>query len=56
MTIKIRPIHQCAKPKCPWPATVVVTFTTHRGQINGPQVCEKHVAWGKQRAKEIEQS
>lgn len=56
MTIKVKALHECDKRGCNGSAQYVVTFTTRRGQLTGPRVCEKHVGWGKQRAREIENS
>lgn len=56
MTIKVKPIHSCAKHGCDAAATRQITFETRRGSLKWGQVCDRHVQWGTERAREVERS
>lgn len=56
MTIRIRPLHACDHPKCRDAALHRITFTTHRGELDGPKVCTRHINWGRAQAKRMEDS
>lgn len=56
MIFRVRPLQKCDKKGCPEKASRLITFETHREELPGPKVCYKHINWGKQRAKEMENS